>query len=199
MPLKAISQLYTIPLAASSTLRLMNPGRFWELVSAPAPIGVKVGEMPEVLLSPGQGLGPWQAPDEFDGYELRNPLAEAITIQFWCGYVGFTDNRRDNTESPTESVGRGITSIAGTTATDLVPVITGTRIRRKAVIVSNFDAAVSIYVSDYTPADSGKGNIVATVGPGQCVILPISEPCRLKNTTAGAVSCAVADIYWLRG
>lgn len=190
------SNLYTIPLLPGQNA-FNHPGRFFRLIESPVPITVKLGDMSAFQMQPGQGV-PFPEGEEFIRYELINSLPELIVISYWCGYVDFTDDRRDNIESRTEVVGRGITQILGNTTLDLIPQITGSRTRRKALIVSNLDPAVSLLVSDFSAADAGRGNLVTSVFRESSVILPISEPCRLRNDTGAPVSCVVSDVYWLR-
>ncbi len=75
-----VSNLYTIPLQPGRNT-FKNPGRFFRLIQSTVPIGVKLGDLPEITLSAGQCI-PFEAPDEFTRYELITPLAELLIVRF---------------------------------------------------------------------------------------------------------------------
>lgn len=186
-----VQKLY---LKAGQTLQQSVAGLFLQYIAGVSPIFIrKDGESFDEYW-PGNGTGS----GAFTSFEVRNPAAFDVEIWLWVDRVEWLDNRRDNVESPTEAVGRAFTSIAASGLVDLLPDLTAPRIRRKAITVTNLDATVSIFVSDSSSANAGRGNIIAAVFPQSSVILPISEPCRLRNDTGAAVSCAVGDVYWLR-
>lgn len=189
------SQLYriTLPAGAPSVLPVM--GRHFFVVSAPVPLKVKIGEMPASDMVAGQGVS-FDDPEFFTVTEITHTSPAAITVDLWVGTVAFIDNRRDNIESPTVAAGWSGTSLAASPAAGssvtFTPDFTGGKIRRKAVIVANYDPALTINICDMA------GNIVSPVRTGETITLPISAPFKLINPNGAPISCSVGEIYWTR-
>ena len=191
------SKLYRVRVPAGEVLPIKISGRHVSVVATPIPLIVRIGDMSENDFLSGQGVS-FDAGESFDRVEVSHKGDAAIFVEIWIGWVAFVDNRRDNIESPTITVGRAFIQIGANAIIDLIPEITGSRIRRKALIISNYDPAITIFVSDSSSANVNKGNIIARVGREEAIILPISEACRLRNDTGAPVSCSVGEIYWTR-
>lgn len=189
------SQLYRVPLLPGRPNVFPVTGRHFFVVSAPVTLKVKIGEMVTNDFVASQGVS-FDAPEYFENIEITHSEAVAIEVELWIGAVAFIDNRRDNIESPTVCVGWTGTELAaapdaGSTVT-FTPAFTGGKIRRKAVVVANYDAALTVNICD--PA----GNIVSPVRPNETITLPISAAFKLINPNGAPVSCSVGEIYWTR-
>lgn len=189
------SQLYriTLPAGAPSVLPVM--GRHFFVVSSPVTLKVKIGEMPANDFVAGQGVS-FDEPEFFTNTEITHASAVPVTVELWIGTVAFIDNRRDNMESPTVAAGWTGTSLAaspaaGSTVT-FTPDFTGGKIRRKEVVVANYDPALTINICD------AAGNIVSPVRTGETIVLPISDTFKLINPNGAPVACSVGEIYWRR-
>lgn len=194
MSLSITNGLFTLPVAAGKTEALNVAGRYIAIVSAPYAIGVQVDEQPEVIVQAGVRWS-YPAPDFYRRLTVRNPGTAPIAPVIWLGFGEFIDNRHEKIEASTDVVGWSgnipAATEAGPGSVTFSPVLTGNRARRKAVIVSNYDASANLYVADTA------GNTVATVFPLQCVTLPISQPCQVRNPGGAPIAAAVGEIYWL--
>lgn len=190
-----VSQLYRVPLLPGRPNSFPVTGRHFFVVSSPVTLKVKIGEMVTNDFVASQGVS-FDAPEYFTNIEITHAETVPVEVELWIGAVAFIDNRRDNIESPTVSVGWTGTSLAaspgvGSTVT-FTPSLTGGKIRRKAVVVANYDPALTINICDTA------GNIVSPVRTGESITLPISGAFKLINPNGAAVACSVGEIYWTR-
>lgn len=189
------SQLYRVPLLPGRPNVFPVTGRHFFVVSSPVTLAVKIGEMVRNDFVAAQGVS-LDDPDFFTEIEITHAEAGPVEVELWIGSVAFIDNRRDNIESPTVAVGWTGTELAaspgaGSTVT-FAPDLKNGKIRRKAIVVANYDAALTINICDTA------GRIVSPVRTGESITLPISGAFKLINPNGAPVSCSVGEIYWTR-
>lgn len=190
------SNLYTVPLQPGIN-SFNHPGRFFRLLEAPVPIGVKLGDMSPIrALRAGQGV-PLDKGEEFPRYELTNPLPGILRVTYWVGFVDFSDNKIDQIEAATEFA--PVADVAGVyvggvlaagASIDLLGDVTPGRLRRKAVQVFSLSPDANLLLCDLT------GRVGGVVRPGETITQPVSAPIRITNPTAAPLACWLSEIWW---
>ena len=85
---------------------------------------------------------------------------------------------------------QALTNVPAASTVWLDPQLTGLRFRRKAVVISNEDAAVSLWFVDEA------GNLITRIPPDREMILPVSGKIGVRNVSGAPVSVSVGGIYW---
>ncbi len=189
--MKADSTLHRPIIQAGATLRIPASGRYFSVVEAPGLLGVKLDQAPESLLEQGQQLNA-DPEDQFSGVELRNLSDAPIRVAVWIGFTQFVDNRRSAMEAPTRFAPWTGDSLAAATGQRFpaAPAANNRDVRRKAIVVTNEDPALSIQVRDYA------GAVGHTIFAQTAVSLPISGDVEIYNANGAAVACRIAEIWW---
>jgi hypothetical protein len=177
-------------LAAGEIYGLNVAGRVVQVLSAGSPIGLKIGEQPKSVFRPGTGCK-FQSPDEFKRIEVTNEATFQQKIELWVGYSEYIDIRQTQLEPETELKAWDGTQIGAGLGVTFPPVLTGTRIRRKAIMFDNQDPTSSLQWRDV------DGNVGGYVRPDQIIQQPLSGTVELFNPTGGNIACSVSEIYWL--
>ena len=189
------SQLYRVPLLPGRPNVFPVTGRHFFVVSSPVTLAVKIGEMVRNDFVASQGVS-FDDPDFFTEIEITHAESVPVEVELWIGSVAFIDNRRDNIESPTSCLGWTGTELAAAPAAGskvtFTPNTAAGRLRRKAVVVANYDPALTINICDTAE------NIVSPVRTGESITLPISGAFKLINPNGAPVACSVGEIYWTR-
>jgi hypothetical protein len=164
-------------------------GRYFHLVDSPCSIGVKLDEGSESLMRPGSGVE-LMGGDEFRRIELHNPSNAPVRVSFWAGFSRYYDYRLALIEPETELHAWNGTSIAANNHVDFHPQITGTRIRRKCIMITNGDPNLRLQVRDQA------GNVALQIMGQDSITLPISGFVRVHNPNGSPVDCSISEIYW---
>jgi hypothetical protein len=80
--------------------------------------------------------------------------------------------------------------LAANTGQTFTSTATATRVRRKDIVFTNFDA------SAYLQLRVGS-TVCGAVWPQTSIILPITTPITLHNQNPSSVACAVMEIYYV--
>ena len=135
---------------------------------------------------------------------FNTDTTQPLTVEIYYGTGDVIDRRlnvvstRPNQfvqfmEPATVLAGSGLASIGATSDAEFDGTSTNPLyIRRKALIVSNGDAALVLTLQD------GGGEVVAYVQPGTSFYLETSDAVIVANTNASAVAVAIAEIWYVR-
>lgn len=166
-------------------------------------VGIKTHKTQQELFT--VGTGKQFTPDQaFQTLEIENFSADIVTLVMFSGYGDYIDKRTTivgnrlssvlpTIEPKTLPVAGATASIASGGNINLAPSITGTRLRRKAITVSNLDPNANLQIRDV-----GNVNVLLTIFPQTSIILPLSEACFIFNASAGAIALSYGEIYWLK-
>lgn len=164
-------------------------GRHFNLLNAPGPVLVKFDGLPYSLMRPGQKLS-WDAPEFFERIEFQSPNKTRIDLEFWAGFVAFSDNRLDQIEAPTVPVAWPGTQIEPESAVVLTGNPTEDLYRRKCFTISNLDHNVELELCDK------DGTPWGIVRPGETITHAISGYVAIKNRQAAAVAVRIGETWW---
>lgn len=140
----------------------------------------------------GQGDSYTLPPGEkFTRLEVRNPSASnSAKVILYAGLGRYEQRRQSVIEPDTEFISDPGTSLAAHTGVVFDGIVTGQRIRRKSIEISNLDAALSLQMRDQ------NANVGLTISAGHSITLPISKYVELYNPNGSAVSYAFSEIWW---
>jgi len=137
----------------------------------------------------------------FKSVSFRNDGATAATLFVVFSLDGRWEDSRLSvitgdeylaiTDPDTVLVGRDIITLAAGASVVLTGVPGAGQYRRSGVTVDNADAAAVLTIYD----DTAK--VAGFVLPGQSKYIPLSGEVEISNDTAGAISCAIAEIWQL--
>lgn len=165
-------------------------GDFFLIVEANTEIEVSRSGAPFSPYAQGDGeqLAPGQ---EFSRLEVRNPTLSTAFVTLYAGYGRRVQSRQSIMEQPTEATGGGVQSLAAGASVSLLGVATGNHIRRKAVMVTNFDLANPLLICD------AAGNAFSACLAGTAWVQNVATACSVKNASGTAVSCVVGEVWYL--
>ena len=191
MSLPRHGSLRRVAVPAGQKNAFSSSGRFLRVIESPVPVEIRLDDQPGSDFGAGTGL---QFPEGegFQRVEITNSASFDIVVVLWLGFVDYVDNRQALIEPETEFASNAATQIAAGATLALPPALTGLRMRRKAVNVSNMDAALLLELLD--PA----GVRGMSIPGGYTVTLPVSREVRVRNPNGAPVAVAISEIYWTR-
>lgn len=165
-------------------------------------IGIKTSRTQEEFFTVGTGKE-FREDQFFTGLEVRNLSSAVVTIILFAGFGDYVDRRTTivgnrltsilpTIEAKTKPVGGQFTSINPNSTITLTGIPGAGQIRRKAIVVSNNDANLSLQIRD------AAGNPLNTIQPASSHILPISEEVQIHNPNPSAVSLTYGEIWWIK-
>ncbi|MBW7895152.1 MAG: hypothetical protein H3C27_08560 [Opitutaceae bacterium] len=165
-------------------------GRNFFVVFAPVEIDIKLPG--DEFVSYGQGTGMGDLPDGkvFKRLEVRNPSLGTILVKIYIGGPLYRDSRAAIIEPKTRGIGWAGVSIPATSGVTFTGITAGLLIRRKAIQVTNLDAALDLQLRD------PDGNVILTIFPRTSITLPISEEIEVYNQNGSAVACNISETWW---
>jgi hypothetical protein len=165
---------------------------FYRFLSIPEGVEVSINEGPFIplYLIPSYQRKPNE--EQIRVITIKNLTAQDLVYRLVAGLGALPPSFENEVKEPrTEAVGWSGTSIAAGAAVTFVPLLSGMRTRRKAIVVSNRDPSADLLLRD------ASNNVVGVISGGEKQIFPISETVNLFNAGGSAVACAVGEIYWL--
>lgn len=191
--------IYRRQLAAGQEDNINFPGTFFYVVNADGP--VRIGPNNEDGNVYDVGTGPIGTPSRpFAKLKIRNEHTSANLVEIAVGEGEFRDNRF--TLVPTRNVGvpmypaptRFVPNAAASIAAGASVNLPGTWVApdriRKAIVVQNLDAALSLQIR--------VGTDVVNEVPGSAVPIThtfeVSGPCNIFNPHGAPVACRIAEI-----
>jgi len=189
----------TLAAGAAGVTVIEVPGTTFRITEASGPLTVKIDEGGAFPLSLGMaytcppGTG-------FKRIELSNLSAEANTVEVLLTAGTITDDRLNVVtergpipviEQPTEPTGGGVQSLAAGASVVLSGVPAANRIRRKAVMVTNFDLANPLLICD------ALGNAFSACLAGTAWVQNVVTAVSVKNASGTAISCAIGEVWYL--
>ncbi len=114
-----------------------------------------------------------------------------LAMQVNAGTTGTGDMSDDLLECQTEMVSKVLNTIAGNATVTLAPTISGNRLRRKSIILSNGDSANRLNVID---VDGGRCPILF---PETNICLTVSGTIKVYNPNSFALEFYATEIYWV--
>lgn len=181
----------TLKIAAGKTEPVNAEGNNFHVVFAPVPIEVRWANGGEFgFYEQGAGVRDIPGGQTFRRLEVRNPTVGDITVVIYVGGPIYSDARSSVIEPRTEYDAWTGTQINAATGQTFSGVPSGSRIRRKAIQITNLDATLNLQVRD------SAGHVGLIVFPETSITLPISEAVEIYNANGAAVACAVSEIFW---
>lgn len=196
------AQFISATIPAGETRQFNVSGNYYYFFEADGPVIVKTDLGSNKRLS--VGTGEIVPPGSFFRFlELYNDGAADVDILLYAGFGIPVDNRlnivrerplqiQPVTEALSEAAGAGITSIAAATAVSYAPSLTGNRIMRRSITVSNLDNALNLYIRD------ASGNPIGCIFPQTAQVYFVSEEVDVYNPDlVSAVDCFIGEIYYI--
>jgi hypothetical protein len=168
---------------------------FYRFLSISEGVMLSVNDGPDIPLFLVSNYQRKENEDKIRSLVMKNTGPQALVYRLVAGLGSLPPSFENEVKEPrTEAIGWSGTSLAPTTAQTFIPLLSGMRTRRKALVVSNLDPSANLYLRDNaTPTP----NVIAVIGGGEKMIFPISETVQLYNPGGAAVSCHVGEVYWL--
>ncbi|MFT3870473.1 MAG: hypothetical protein QM715_18645 [Nibricoccus sp.] len=130
----------------------------------------------------------------FKRLEVKNPNLATAYVKIYSGYGRRNQNRPTVIEPPTIIKGQAFTSLAASPAAGSSVTLSGIpaagQLRRKAVIISNQDAANPVYIKD------ADGNFCEAVEFKSTAIIHVSGAITIVNTTAAPIPVCVSEVWY---
>lgn len=183
---------YVLTLPPGKTEAINADGDFFRIVSAALDVEVRI--MPgNTRALYGQGDAETMPPGEtFRRLEVRNPSAvSTLIVTVYAGFGRYAQQRQAVMEPRTEFDAWSGTQLAATSGETFAGVPAGTRLRRKAIQVTNEDASLLLQVRDEA------GHVGLSIKGGDSITLPISEGVEIYNPNGSAVACRISEIWWI--
>lgn len=165
---------------------------FYRFLSIPEGVEVSIDDGPFIplYLIPSYQRKPNEEPIRV--ITLKNLTTSDLVYRLVAGLGALPPSFENEVKEPrTEAVGWAGNSVAAGTTEIFVPILSGMRTRRKAIIISNRDPGADLLLRD------ANGNVVGVISGGERQMFPISETVQLRNDGGAPVPCAVGEIYWL--
>ncbi len=162
-------------------------GASFYLLRCAGPVFVRTDNTPEKPYLEGTGE---DFPADFSRLEIRNPTAEPISFSVWYGWGRYIDTRSAVYDGYTETAAHPVAVIPGNTSWPFLGSASGNRVQRKALVVSNLDPAIILWVCD------GAGNKALACFPQQSAVIQSAGPLVVKNEQAAPVNCAVSEVWY---
>tara|TARA_R110000803_G_scaffold188111_2_gene250522 strand:+ start:2816 stop:3463 length:648 start_codon:yes stop_codon:yes gene_type:complete len=139
--------------------------------------------------------------NEFTTITLKNDSADDITFEVFVGRnrridrrLNVVDGRLASVErvmsNSTEILSSATVSIANAGSVVFSGVPTGTQIQRKAIIVTNEDAAGKLEISDGT-------NVGAMIFKESNFLLEAAGSIEIHNNSGGVITCKIMEIWYV--
>ena len=198
---KTVFNPLSLTIPANGEVSANITGKFLRCMEADGPFEIAFQEFPKKfpfdlgveLITEGEEL--------FTKIRLFNDTANIIETEFLYGHGTIKDDRLNvvqrritsvmqNQDAETEFLVSATTSLAnaGTIAFSGVP--TGTQVRRKALIVTNEDAAAKLEISDGT-------NVGAAIFAESNFLLEGSGAIEIHNNSGGVVTCKFLEVWYV--
>jgi hypothetical protein len=170
----------------------LSDADFYRFLSIPEGVEVSINDGPFIplYLIPSYQRKPNE--EALRVVTLINTTTQVLVYRLVAGLGALPPSFENEVKEPrTEAVGWSGTSVAAGVSVNFVPLLSGMRTRRKAIIVNNRDTSADLLLRD------ASNNVVGVISGGEKQIFPISETVNLYNAGGAAVACAVGEIYWL--
>lgn len=182
------SQVIPITIPAGGVANRPATGSFLYLVEAPARVKVRIETEAAVDMTAGCGIRATGGAS-FNFFEIENPQAFAVTVKVFVGFSEYIDQRAEVMDPPTATTGSGVVTLAAGGSIILDGNPPAGCIRRKSLLVTNFDLANPIMIE--TPA----GVAIGACLPRTAWRENISGAVRLSNPSGGGISCIVGEVW----
>lgn len=174
-------------------------GQFFYIKEASKPLLYQLDDGRELPFDVGTGLNT-RGTGIFKKITIKNIWSEPVTLEIVVGLGEYTDNRftlvpeRDFAlpvyQTKTEIKGYPASTIPANTKIRLdgIPILPIRQ--RKSIVLSNLDAANSLYVLDDTD------NFCAACFFGSSITLEVAGPVKIFNNTANGIPFCLSEIWF---
>lgn len=182
-------QFFTLTIPGGGIRPIEQPGLCFSVVTAATVVDIKWYGTDWGAYEQGDGED-MRGTDGFKRLEIRNPTVNPVTVVIYVGDAMRVSQRVAIMEPRTRFHAWSGTDIAAGASVVFSGPHAATDLRRKAILVSNDDPALPLYVGD------AAGNIGHTVLAQTSSTLPISENVTIHNPAGSAVACRIGEIWW---
>lgn len=180
------------PIGPGETWTIRHVGNAFYLVTSPVELQLRAGDTAEKAYRQGTGER-FPGSMAFDRLEVRNPTSSTVWVRIWVGYGEYIDNRHQVVDQPCELAAVPLAGglLAGGQDVFLSGASVGLRQQRRALVVSNLDAALRLEVLD------AAGNVALLVHPGTSITLPVATAVSVRNPTGQSIQTAISEVWYL--